>query len=68
MPTVHEAVNEGVFVAQDGFNYDDIDGERANQNFKLVPWAPIRSALSLPNPASMGPTLENNEENREAEN
>ena len=40
----------GVFVAQDGFNYEEPDGKLANQNFKLVPWPAIRSALSLPEP------------------
>ena len=40
----------GVFVAQDGFNYEGPDGKLANQNFKLVPWSAIRSALSLPEP------------------
>lgn len=40
---------EGLFVAQDGYNYDGVtEDKKANQNFKLVPWAHIRSALKLP--------------------
>ncbi len=38
----------GVFVAQDGFNFDGKDGKKANQNFKLVAWPEIRAALNLP--------------------
>ncbi len=38
----------GVFVAQDGFNYEGPEGKLANQNFKLVPWSAIRNAMSLP--------------------
>ena len=34
----------GLLVAQDGFNYD-ADGDRINQNFKLVSWADVRSGL-----------------------
>jgi len=44
--------SEGLFVAQDGFNYDGIKEEkRAHQNFKLVPWSQIREGLKLPAPA-----------------
>lgn len=43
---------EGMFVAQDGFNYDGAQtSKRANQNFKMVPWSTIREALKLPAPA-----------------
>lgn len=47
------AFGEGLFVAQDGFNYDGIQGEgqRAHQNFKLVPWSAIRTGLKLPETA-----------------
>lgn len=48
------AYAEGLFVAQDGFNYDGVsEGKRAHQNFKLVPWAQIRAGLKLPEPASV---------------
>ena len=41
--------SEGLFVAQDGYNYPGTaESRRANQNFKLVPWAQIRAALKLP--------------------
>lgn len=44
------AFGEGLFVAQDGFNYDGIldAGRRGHQNFKLVPWSVIREGLKLP--------------------
>lgn len=43
--------SEGLFVAQDGFNYEGVtEDRRANQNFKLVPWSAIRTALKLPEP------------------
>ena len=43
------AFAEGLFVAQDGFNYDGTqEGKRAHQNFKLVPWQAIREGLKLP--------------------
>ena len=34
----------GLLVAQDGYNYD-ADGDRINQNFKLVSWADVRPHL-----------------------
>jgi len=37
----------GVFVAQDGANFDGPNRVRANQNFKLVSWAAIKDALKL---------------------
>jgi 3-phytase len=47
------AYAEGLFVAQDGFNYNGAqEGRRANQNFKLVPWQKIREALALPEPVT----------------
>ncbi len=50
------AFSEGLFVAQDGFNYDGIqEGPRKHQNFKLVPWSQIRTALKLPEPAQAAP-------------
>lgn len=54
------AFGEGLFVAQDGFNYDGVQetGRRAHQNFKLVPWSAIREGLKLPEPvpADAAPT------------
>lgn len=38
----------GVFIAQDGVNFDGADKKKATQNFKLVPWPVIREALKLP--------------------
>jgi len=47
------AYAEGLFVAQDGFNYNGThEDRRANQNFKLVPWQKIREALALPEPVA----------------
>jgi 3-phytase len=47
------ALADGVFVAQDGFNYDGTkEGKRAHQNFKLVPWSAIREGLKLAPPIS----------------
>lgn len=44
---------EGLFVAQDGFNYDGIEERgRTHQNFKLVPWGQIRAAMKLPEPVT----------------
>jgi 3-phytase len=40
----------GVFVVQDGANFDGAEKTKANQNFKLVPWPAIRDALKLPAP------------------
>jgi 3-phytase len=40
----------GVFIAQDGANFDGADKKKAMQNFKLVPWPVIREALKLPAP------------------
>lgn len=39
---------EGLLVVQDGFNYAPGGNRKANQNFKLVPWSAIRTALKLP--------------------
>ncbi len=53
-----DAYAEGLFVAQDGFNYDGTEiGKLAHQNFKLVPWSSIREALKLPEPGP-APALE----------
>jgi len=50
------AYAEGLFVAQDGFNYNGAqEDRRANQNFKLVPWQRIREALALPEPVTPAP-------------
>ncbi len=50
---------EGLFVAQDGFNYDGIKEEkRAHQNFKLVPWSAIREGLKLPAPTVPAESVE----------
>lgn len=48
---------EGLFVAQDGFNYDGITETRtrAHQNFKLVPWSAIRAGLKLPDATAQVP-------------
>ncbi|MBY0511793.1 MAG: phytase [Rhodospirillaceae bacterium] len=40
----------GVFIAQDGANFEGPEKKRALQNFKLVPWPVIREALKLPAP------------------
>ena len=37
---------QGIFLAQDGFNYDD-KGEKISQNFKLVDWRKIETAMQL---------------------
>lgn len=37
---------QGIFLAQDGFNYDD-KGEKTSQNFKLVDWRKIETAMQL---------------------
>jgi len=42
----------GVFVAQDGVNFEGPEKKRIPQNFKLVPWPAIRDALKLPAPAT----------------
>lgn len=50
------AFTEGLFVAQDGFNYDGTqESRRVHQNFKLVSWSQIRAALKLPAPTSETP-------------
>jgi len=47
---------EGLFVAQDGFNYEGTGKmKRVNQNFKLVPWRSIREGLALPAPVTSVP-------------
>jgi len=52
------AFAEGLFVAQDGFNYEGTDeSRRAHQNFKLVPWRSIREGLALPDPALSAPSI-----------
>lgn len=37
----------GVFIAQDGANFEGAEKKKAPQNFKLVPWPVIREALKL---------------------
>jgi 3-phytase len=40
----------GVFIAQDGVNFEGPEKKQVPQNFKLVPWPAIRDALKLPAP------------------
>lgn len=60
---------EGLFVAQDGFNYEGVtEDKKANQNFKLVPWGDIRAALQLPEPGTAAIEDEATEEEAGTEN
>lgn len=43
---LNEDFKHGLFVAQDGYNYDN-EGKAAAQNFKLVPWERIAALLDL---------------------
>lgn len=38
---------DGILVVQDGFNFDSESGSATNQNFKLVNWRELSSALNL---------------------
>lgn len=42
-----ERFPDGLLVVQDGFNFDSESGNAINQNFKLVNWRELSSALNL---------------------